>query len=130
MKVKELIEKLQAFDPELTVTYSDSEYGDYTPSDIDVYEDAWVSWDKATVLRLGGDEVREADIDPKYFKKQERPKHSPTPFMDSLLDVYRSQLQSQLSNPLIFNRMNHPSTHGKMDKDGVVTFNIIKGDKE
>lgn len=43
MKVKQLIEKLQAFDPELTVLYDyDGECLDIDDPKLDEYSDAWM----------------------------------------------------------------------------------------
>ena len=93
MKVKELIEKLKEFDPELTVCVSDSEYGNQAVDDVDIIEDAWVYWDKATVLQLSGNDLRKEDIDPKYFFPQERPEYKPSPIMDNLKLVYDSAMK-------------------------------------
>ena len=121
MKVKELIEKLKEFDPELTVTHSDSEYGSMTIDDVYINNDTWVYWDKATVLNLSGNDITEKDIDPKYFRKQERPVHKPSPIMDALNENLKVIYDSAIPKGTILFLGNPPPA-----KDGVVEFKIIK----
>lgn len=91
MKVSDLIEKLKEFDPELTVTLSDSEWGDEAVDDIQIVEDAHVSgWDEATVIQLSGKNLTKEDIDPKYFHPKEPPVYTPNPILDNLKVIYDS----------------------------------------
>ena len=97
MKVSELIEKLKKLDPDLTVTLSDSEYGDEAIDDLHIIEDAHVSgWDMATVVQLSGKNLTKEDIDPKYFFPQEPPVYKPSPMMDNLKVVYDSMVQRDM----------------------------------
>ncbi len=116
MKVKELIEKLQQFDPELTVTFPDSEDGEQVVTDVDICEDTWVSWDKATTLHLYGDYIEKSHIDPKYFKPQERPVYKPNLILDNLKTVY----DSAVPRGTVFFVDKPP-----LNKDGNVEFKII-----
>ena len=94
MKVKELIEKLKEFDPDLTVTLSDSEWGDEAVDDVRIIEDAHVSgWDEATVVQLGGKNLIKEDIDPKFFHPKEPPVYKPSPIMDNLKVIYDSTMK-------------------------------------
>jgi hypothetical protein len=126
MKVKDLIAKLQEFDPELTVVIPDSEYGDTTVSEVNIVKDTYVYWDKATTLQLSGNDLTKEDIDPKYFFPQERP----APRADGFMKGYQRLLQEVFTDQL--NSRLHPSFYkgSPPAKDGVVTFTVIKGDKE
>jgi hypothetical protein len=130
MKVKELIEKLQAFDPELTVTYSDSEEGTTVVYDLGTIEDAYISgWNKATVLSLDGEYAEPKHIADKYLTKEEPRPYNPSPMMDVLSAemkaVYAASLNSLIARDSIFLANPNPP----VNKDGFVEFKIIKGEK-
>lgn len=121
MKVKELIEKLKEFDPELTVTYSDSEYGTHTVTDVSISPDAYVYWDRATVLTLNGEYIEKKHVDPKYFRKVERPVHKPSSLMNLLDEELKVIYSESIPKGTRLFLGNPPP-----NKDGVVEFKSIK----
>ena len=95
MKVRELIEKLQAFeDQDMEVAASDSEYGFYLIDEPDVRETFAYGYDKVKIVALTESIRTWTDVDPKYIIKGEPPKRTGRSLIhDSILrEVFTSML--------------------------------------
>lgn len=122
MKVKELIDKLAVFDPNMTVVIEDSEHGTEGIGDPYVDEAYYEYPDKAKVICIPS-AWESYKVDEEYVIKGEPVKHTPTPFMDALVESHRDQLQRQL-HPTFYKDVGTPRAGGE-----VVTFKIIRGDE-
>jgi len=87
MKVRELIEKLQAFeDQDMEVVAIDHEYGAYRLDDPEIRDEYASGYTKAKVVVLDDNCDSLNDLDEKYLTREEPPKRSGPPvFYDSIL---------------------------------------------
>ena len=101
MKVRELIEKLQAFeDQDMEVAASDSEYGFYLIDDPDIMETFAYGYDKVKIVALTESLRTWTDVDEKYITRNAPPKRtSRSMLLPNIIlgQVYESVLASQLT---------------------------------
>jgi hypothetical protein len=111
MKVRELIEKLQALeDQDMEVAASDSEYGFYLIDEPDVRETYAYGYDKVKIVALTEGLRTWTDVDPKYIIKGEPPKRRNPPLLPNTIfqQVFASHLVPE--NMIIFtNKDNLPA---------------------